>query len=178
MGVAIPATAQEKTDDRPVKGAAGRPAPFSAFSESATALRDSLVSLARAQVGKRYRLGGASPESGFDCSGLVRYIAGALGVDVPRTAVRQASAGAPVPADPARLRPGDLVTFGEKGVSHIGIYVGNGRFVHASSVAGRVVESRLDRPRAPLIKPWRGVRRLLVAQGEPDSSAVSAVSPR
>ena len=54
-------------------------------------------------------------------------------------------------------------------MSHIGIYVGQGRYIHASSVAGRVIESDLNRTGSPLIKAWRGVRRV-VAGAEPDSS--------
>lgn len=123
-------------------------------------LRDSIVALARAQVGARYVLGGTSPDRGFDCSGLVRYLAQALKLDVPRTANEQSRAGAAVTRDPARLRPGDLLTFGSgKRVSHIGIYVGDGKFIHASTAAGRVVESRVDR-KGLGVKPWRGVRRL------------------
>ena len=144
---------------------AERPAPFAAASASMTAsaasLRDSIVALARAQVGTRYVLGGTSPDRGFDCSGLVRYLAAALKLDVPRTANEQSRAGRAVARDPSRLRPGDLLTFGSgKRVSHIGIYVGDGRFVHASTAAGRVVESRIDR-KGRGVKPWRGVRRLL-----------------
>ena len=138
--------------------------PFAAFSMSAQGLRDSIVALARAQVGRRYRLGGTSPERGFDCSGLVQYVMTALGTDVPRTAREQARRGAAVERDTSRLRPGDLLTFGNGSrISHIGIYVGDGRFVHASSVAGRVIESPVHRPRTPLIKPWRGARRVLAA---------------
>jgi cell wall-associated NlpC family hydrolase len=139
-------------------------APFAAFSRSARSLRDSLVALARAQVGRRYVLGGESPEGGFDCSGLVRYLLATFDTRVPRTAAQQARAGAAVARDTTRLRPGDLLTFGRgKRTSHVGIYVGDGRFVHASSAAGRVVESRLDRRPSRLIKPWRGVRRILAA---------------
>jgi len=148
-------------DARP---AADRPAPFAAASASMNAsvasLRDSIVALARAQIGKRYVLGGASPTRGFDCSGLVQYLAAALKLDVPRTAAEQSRAGSAVEKDPTRLRPGDLLTFGSgKRASHIGIYVGDGKFVHASTAAGRVVESRIDR-KGRGIKPWQGVRRL------------------
>lgn len=139
------------------------PKPFAAFSASAEALRDSLVSLAKAQLGRKYVRGGQSPERGFDCSGLVKYLAAALHLDVPRTARQQARFGLAIARDTSRLRPGDLLTFGRerRGVSHIGIYVGDGRFIHASTAAGKVIESRLDRAPAPKIKPWLGVRRLL-----------------
>ena len=154
---------------------AHRPAPFAALSASAVTMRDSLVALARAQIGRRYRTGGETPDKGFDCSGLVQYVMSALRVSVPRTASQQAHAGRPVDRDRNQLRPGDLVTFGfGKRISHIGIYVGDGRFVHASTKAGRVIESKLDRPPSRQIKPWRGVRRV-IATG--DSAAVAA-APR
>lgn len=130
--------------------------------EMTQAMRDSIATLARAQVGRKYRLGGASPEKGFDCSGLIRYLLAAVNIDVPRTAARQADAGRAVGAAPDELRVGDLLTFGRgRKVEHIGIYVGNGRFVHASSVAGRVIESPVDRPPAPRIRPLRGARRVI-----------------
>src|SRR5690242_19189912 len=65
--------------------------PFEAFSNSVRTLRDSVVQVARAQIGKRYRTGGVSPEKGFDCSGLVQYVLAGLQVQVPRTARQQAS---------------------------------------------------------------------------------------
>ena len=145
--------------------------PFAIWSESAGSVRDSLVAVARAQIGTRYVLGGTTPK-GFDCSGLVRYVMGALKVELPRTAAQQARVGDEVSTDPSRLRPGDLLTFGRRGgrgVSHIGIYVGEGRYVHASSVAGRVIESDLSRTGSPLIKAWRGVRRIVAGAAEPDS---------
>ena len=142
---------------------AQRPKPFAMFSISALTMRDSLVAIARAQVGKRYQLGGASPDRGFDCSGLVKYVLHALQVDVPRTSREQSRVGAAIPRDPNQLRPGDLLLFGKPkdGVSHVGIYVGNGRFVHASSVAGRVIESPLDRPPSALIRAFKSARRVL-----------------
>ena len=157
-------------------GTAAQRKPFTDLSESAHRLRDSLVTVARAQVGTRYVLGGTSPTGGFDCSGLIRYVMAALKVELPRTAAQQARVGDEVTPDPQRLRPGDLLTFGKRGsrkVSHIGIYVGDGRYIHASSVAGRVIESDLSRTGSPLIKAWRGVRRL-VAGTEPDSTSARA----
>ena len=108
-------------------------------------MRDSVVVLARSQIGTRYRFGGTTPKGGFDCSGFVRYVLGALKVALPRTAAQQATIGADVPKDTTRLRPGDLLTFGRGDrVTHIGIYVGDGRYVHASPKAGRVIETSLD----------------------------------
>jgi cell wall-associated NlpC family hydrolase len=144
------------------------PKPFTAWSNSVHAFRDSLVTMARAQVGTRYVRGGQSPDRGFDCSGLIRYVMAGLHVRVPRTAAEQAASGLAVSRDTARLRPGDLLTFGKgnRGVSHIGIYVGNGRYVHASSVAGRVIESDIERPKSPLIRKWRGVRRVVATDAD------------
>lgn len=149
----------------PVEGQqAAAPAPtgrFAEFSRSALSMRDSVVARARSQIGRPYRFGGRSPERGFDCSGFVQFVLAAFELDVPRTAAQQAAVGLAVDRDTSRLRPGDLLTFGDgKRISHIGIYVGNGRYVHASSKAGRVVESRINR-RAARVKPWRGARRVL-----------------
>lgn len=166
-GLAAQGPRANSTSARP--DATAQPAPFAALSASANELRDSIVALARAQLGTRYVFGGANPDRGFDCSGLIRYIARALKLDVPRTANEQSHAGRAVAKDPARLRPGDLLTFGSgKRVTHIGIYVGDGKFIHASTAAGKVVESRLDRKPAPGIKPWKGVRRLVA---DADSAA-------
>jgi len=144
------------------------PKPFTEWSTSVHNFRDSLVSIAKAQVGTRYRSGGQSPDRGFDCSGLVRYVLAGLHFDLPRTAAQQAASGLAVARERGRLRPGDLLTFGsgKRGVSHIGIYVGNGRYVHASSVAGRVIESDIERPRSPLVRNWRGARRVVATEAD------------
>lgn len=142
----------------------------SAMGAKARARIDSVVAMARAQLDKRYRFGGETPK-GFDCSGLVRYVMAALDVSLPRTAREQARIGEAIPMDTAQLRPGDLLLFGRKGrVTHIGIYVGGGRMVHASTKAHRVVERPLLRKPAPGIVPWIGARRLLATT---DSLTVS-----
>ena len=137
--------------------------PFTAMSASVHTFRDSLVAAARAQIGTKYVRGGTSPERGFDCSGLVRYVMASMAVHLPRTARQQATAGTAIERETRRLRPGDLLTFGKgaNGVSHVGIYVGNGRYVHASSAAGRVIESDLGRSSSSLVRAWRGVRRIV-----------------
>jgi cell wall-associated NlpC family hydrolase len=149
------------------------PRPFAQFTASPTAIRDSIVALARAQIGRRYVFGGTSPEHGFDCSGLVKYVLGLLDISVPRTARLQARLGEAVARDTSDLKPGDILTFGKsrRGASHVAIYVGDGRYIHASVTAGRVIETSLDRPGSPLVRAWRGVRRLFVPTAPADSTA-------
>ena len=111
-------------------------------------------------VGTPYRYGGNTPEGGFDCSGLVNYVyRDMLDLRLPRTSRELAAVQGPRIA-PERLASGDLVFFGSGGtVSHVGIYVGEGRFVHAPSSGGTVRLDRLDG------SWWRdhysGARRLL-----------------
>lgn len=107
--------------------------------------RLNLVQVARNLIGEPYRYGGKEPGYGFDCSGLVFYSYRQEGVSVPRTAAKQRQYSTPVSA--SGLRPGDLVFFdtSAKG-GHVGIYSGEGRFIHAPSSGGRVREERLDKP--------------------------------
>lgn len=99
-------------------------------------------------VGSPYRLGGDSPETGLDCSGLVGHVFRQIaGVVLPRDT--RALGDATQPLEPAELRPGDLVFFNtlNRTFSHVGIYLGEQRFVHAtSSRTGRVMVSSLDEP--------------------------------
>jgi cell wall-associated NlpC family hydrolase len=132
---------------------------LSVFERKQAALRDSIVRIATAQLGAPYVLGGTTPKRGFDCSGLVRFVYTHVNIAPPRTAQQQARLGAAVGRE--LLRPGDLLTFGADSVTHIGIYIGDGRFVHASSVAGRVIVSQVDRRPAKDIKPLAGARRVL-----------------
>jgi cell wall-associated NlpC family hydrolase len=94
-------------------------------------------------VGTPYRYGGNTPEGGFDCSGLIGYVYKLrVGVTPPRTVAQLSGFGQPVSA--GQLRVGDLVIFGADPAWHAGIFVGEGRFVHAPSTGGTVRLDRLD----------------------------------
>lgn len=111
-------------------------------------------------LGVPYVFGGTST-SGFDCSGYVQHVFAMLGVSLPRTADAQYYAGRPTAGG---MRPGDLVFFQtyEPGPSHVGIYLGNGQFAHASSSHGVTVSNLSD-------SYWRaryiGAKRLLASSG-------------
>jgi cell wall-associated NlpC family hydrolase len=85
------------------------------------------VEFARHLLGIRYHWGGTSPRTGFDCSGFVRFVFDHVGVHLPRVSYQQFDRGRRVSR--RGLRPGDLVFF--RGAGHVGIYIGNGRFIHA-----------------------------------------------
>src|ERR1044071_3617179 len=93
MPAIAPAQRQSALPDIRVLALSQTAKPFASFSLSALTMRDSLVAFARAQVGKRYRTGGISPERGFDCSGLVKYVLDAFKVSVPRTSLEQSHVG-------------------------------------------------------------------------------------
>jgi len=108
---------------------------------------NSVLMRAISLVGTPYRYGGNTPESGFDCSGLVNYVyRDMLDLRLPRNSRDLAGWQGPRIA-PERLAAADLVFFGNGGkVSHVGIYVGEGRFVHAPSTGGTVRLDHLDGP--------------------------------
>jgi len=96
----------------------------------------SILRRAMTLLGTPYRWGGTSPDAGFDCSGLVGYVfRTALGIELPRVSREMASqASNELIKDRSALVAGDLVFFGRRGrVDHVGIYVGEGRFLHAPS---------------------------------------------
>jgi cell wall-associated NlpC family hydrolase len=109
-------------------------------SPAATAAAARVLETAGKYVGVPYTWGGNSPESGFDCSGFTRYVFARHGIQLPRTSREQARAGQGVALDFAALLPGDILLFAEpdEAVSHVAIYVGDGRIIHASSVRGAV----------------------------------------
>jgi cell wall-associated NlpC family hydrolase len=123
-----------------------------ATAESASSRNAAAARMAARYLGAPYVWAGSSP-AGFDCSGLVMYAFGQVGVAVPHNAAQQFRLGTPVDRD--RLVPGDLVFFNQ--LRHNGIYLGGGRFVHSTKPSG-VKIARLDdgwfRTR------WVGARRL------------------
>jgi cell wall-associated NlpC family hydrolase len=103
---------------------------------------DHAARVALSQVGAPYRYGGATP-AGFDCSGLVQYSYQQAGMSIPRTTAGQWARLAPV--DNREMRTGDLLFFSIEGkMSHVGLYLGDGKFVHAPSSGRKVEIERLD----------------------------------
>ena len=124
-------------------------------------------------VGSPYRMGGTSPQTGVDCSGFVGHVfRQAAGVELPRDSRSISQAAQPLAQD--ELRPGDLVFFNtlNRAFSHVGIYLGDNRFVHASSSrTGSVMVSNLND------RYWRerfdGARRVASPNTDPGAVAVS-----
>jgi cell wall-associated NlpC family hydrolase len=125
--------------------AAVRPNPAAGPAPIAAAdARNDVVLYAMGLIGVGYRFGGDNPSSGLDCSGMVDYVfRNSVGVDLPHSASRMAQMGREVAIDD--LQPGDLVFFNTTGrrYSHVGIYIGDGRFVHAPSTNGRIKTSSI-----------------------------------
>jgi cell wall-associated NlpC family hydrolase len=97
-----------------------------------------------ALLGTPYRWGGTSPDNGFDCSGLVGYVFRSIGIDLPRVSRAMANEGTPI-TDRNALTEGDLVFFGRRGhVDHVGIYIGDGKFLHAPRTGRDVTVSTLS----------------------------------
>jgi cell wall-associated NlpC family hydrolase len=128
--------------------------------------RSDVVVQALALLGTPYRYGGSSPEAGFDCSGLVRHVfASVLRQDLPRRAEEISGVGQAVAR--AELQPGDLVFFNtlRRAFSHVAIYIGEGRFVHAPARNGRVrIEGMDDRYWAAR---FNGARRVMEPLPDP-----------
>jgi cell wall-associated NlpC family hydrolase len=107
-------------------------------------VREEIVKTARSFLGVPYLWGGDSPETGFDCSGLVAACYNLNGLNLPRMSQDQFLVGEPV--DREELSPGDLVFFANSGekITHVGIYVGGGRFIHAPGQGKNIREDSLS----------------------------------
>lgn len=137
------------------------PAPVAPAARVGDAFAASTVTMrALGLIGTPYRYGGNTPDTGFDCSGLVTYVfKDMLDLRLPRTSRELAALQGPK-ISPERLTTGDLVFFGDPGnVWHVGIYVGEGRFVHAPSTGGTVRMDHLEG--AYWRKHYTGAKRVL-----------------
>lgn len=138
---------------------------LSSFTDKAARLAIEAMSL----VGIHYRRGGSSPEHGLDCSGLVRYVfREALGTELPRTSFEISKMGETV--EKQDLQPGDLVFFNtlRRTFSHVGIYLGDNKFIHAPSSGGAVRIESMD------LAYWKarfnGARRIDTANNKDSAS--------
>lgn len=102
--------------------------------------RARVIPTAERYLGTKYRYGGSSPSTGFDCSGFVQYVYAKHGVTLPRTSRAMAKVGTPLRADFGALAAGDLVMFAQGGgaISHVAVYAGDNRIIHATSSGGSV----------------------------------------
>jgi cell wall-associated NlpC family hydrolase len=139
-----------------------------AAKQSTDLLEEGVVSAARQAMGKPYLYGGTGKgDTGFDCSGLIQYAYAQQGISLPRVSTSQATQGVAVERVLEALQRGDILTFaGQPGgskVSHVGLYLGQGRFIHSSSSKG-VMESTLsgtDRNGQWWYVRWVGARRVI-----------------
>jgi cell wall-associated NlpC family hydrolase len=154
--IALPAIAGTASKPRKAATAQTAPAPSAALLQRA----EDVAIFALGLIGVDYRFGGNTPQDGLDCSGLVRYVfAQTTGIALPRTSAQMGHVGARV-ARPD-LVPGDLVFFNTRHFvnSHVGIYLGENRFVHAPSRGSEVTIASLDD--AYWKKRFEGGRRLV-----------------
>ena len=142
-GCGAPKAIERVEPARPAGELVAAPQPASQAGQAPSGVGEEAARRARALLGAPYRHGGADP-GGLDCSGLIYYVYGQVGVTLPRTTEAQQQAVQAVPLD--ALRPGDLVFF-RLPTPHVGLYVGAGEFVHAPG-SGRAVET------ATLAEPW------------------------
>jgi len=128
-------------------------------------LADSVIATATDVMGRPYRYGGTGEHGGgFDCSGLIQYAYAQHGVTLPRTSAEQAREGREVGKNPTKLLPGDLLTFSNQGgpVTHVGLYVGAGRFIHSATRGVQISALSADDPYGRWWwKRWVGVRRIV-----------------
>jgi hypothetical protein len=128
-----------------------------------------VVHTAISAIGTPYQWGGTA-ENGFDCSGLIQYAYAQHGIRLPRMSREQARAGNEVTPVVEALQPGDILLFSASpggGVTHVGLYVGEGKFIHSSNTGVRLSQLDPHDPEANYWIPrWVGARRIIGAEGE------------
>jgi cell wall-associated NlpC family hydrolase len=128
-------------------------------------LASDVIEIAEGEIGRRYRLGGTGdPGDGFDCSGLIQFAYQRIGISLPRRSVDQAKAGREIGRDESELLPGDVLTFSGSGgrVTHVGLYIGDGRFIHSASKGVQISRLGEDDPNGRYwYRRWVGARRII-----------------
>lgn len=140
--------------------------------ERTTALTEAALSA----LGVKYKFGGANPEQGFDCSGLVRFVFQQVtGISLPHNALQQSREGREI--DPDELMPGDLVFFNTRkfAFSHVGIYIGDNKFVHAPSKGKLVQVVEFNNPYWQ--RAFNGARRVIETAPQVFGSPATAATP-
>jgi cell wall-associated NlpC family hydrolase len=176
FAVAVPAAAQQQASPKARKKGAVQAVtereanPAGPFARLSSLQRDSIIEHTRSLLGVRYKWAGLNPAKGLDCSGIVKYVFAKLGVELPHRAAELAKMGDPITKDTAAMQPGDLLVFGKAGkrISHVGIYIGDGKMIHASSSSHHVVETEVVKYRPAGGLQWKGVRRIVAL----DSAAI------
>ena len=169
------APAASAADDAPVLTLAGSASAVRAAASSAWEAARNLTSTALGLIGIRYKWGGATPDTGLDCSGLVQFVfQQATGVTLPRSAREMSRLGDKIAL--ADLRPGDLVFFNTRrfAFSHVGIYLGDNRFIHAPRRGREVEVATIDR--SYWQKRFDGARRLIGVLPEMMPSLVASAA--
>jgi hypothetical protein len=132
---------------------------------SGTPLAQAVIATATEVMGRPYEYGGTGEAGGgFDCSGLIQYAYAQHGITLPRRSVEQAREGREVATRLAQLRPGDLLTFSNRGgpVTHVGLYIGDGRFIHSATRGVQVSNLSAEDPYGRWwFTRWVGVRRIV-----------------
>jgi cell wall-associated NlpC family hydrolase len=134
-------------------------------SRAPEALARDVIEIAEGEIGRRYRLGGTGePGDGFDCSGLIQFAYERAGISLPRRSVDQARSGREIGRDESDLLPGDVLTFSGNGrtVTHVGLYMGDGRFIHSASKGVQISRLGDDDPNGRYwFRRWVGARRII-----------------
>lgn len=128
-------------------------------------LADSIIATATAAMGRPYSFGGTGADGeGFDCSGLIQHAYGKHGIALPRRSTDQAREGRKIDRELRRLAPADILTFSNRGgrVTHVGLYIGEGRFIHSATRGVQVSTLSAEDPYGRWwYKRWVGVRRIV-----------------
>ena len=157
VGAVMPVADDQQIAARAATLSTGQFGQYSQYGQSGQSAQ--ILTVAREMLGQSVVWGGASPAQGFDCSGLVQYVYRQTGINLPRTADIQFLVGRTV--SPASLQPGDLVyyTTYEPGASHVGIYIGRGKFIHTSFSQGIVAIA--DMNDSYFVQRYYGAKRVL-----------------